>query len=49
MSPDDAQRTSPPVVELDPCELVTEEDYRTWGLSRPLPPPTDAPFTPGIE
>ncbi len=27
---------------------VTEADHRAAGLERPLPPPTGAPFTPGI-
>jgi len=48
MTPDDTQPCQPPVVELDPCELVTEADYRAAGLSRPLPPPTDSRFVPGI-
>ena len=44
--PDETQRTGPPVIELDPCELelVTDADHQAAGLVRRLPPPT--PFTP---
>lgn len=48
MNPDDTTPDGVPVVELDPCELVTEADYGNAGLTRPLPPPTDALFVPGI-
>ena len=48
VSPDDTTPDGVPVVELDPCELVTEEDYGNAGLTRPLPSPTDARFVPGI-
>ena len=48
VSPDDTTPDGVPVVELDPCELVTEADYGNAGLTRPLPPPTNARFVPGI-
>ena len=38
----------PPLAPWSAEDTVTEADYAAVGRIRPLPPPTDAPFRPGV-